>query len=365
MLLLAGVLGMMAVGGTAFYGFDLGQPNDDDPDVPLPAQTGPDDGGSDLLDSVRNDTTSDDPEGDHDANVENKVQDQSADDPGGALSQQAYQPGEIIAGAEGDDALTGTSGDDQINGYADYDLISGLGGDDTLHGDSGADTLDGGDGADVLHGEEDDDSLSGGDGADSLYGHGGQDSLAGGMGQDSLVGGEGHDTLTGGDGADALHGGLGDDTLEGGLGADTLFGGWGNDALTGVVDDPDTPSTDDMDDADFLNGGGGDDLIVAGKDDIVSGGGGADTFALGHWLTQPHQAEITDFSSDEDVLMVIYDDTVNPDPDIALESDPDDPDRQHVLLNGMGIASVAGPDMLTLGHITLVAESSLPTPTPL
>ncbi len=365
MLLLAGVLGMMAVGATAFYGFEMGQ-SDDEPDAALtnPPNTG--DGSDDLLNTIRNTPDEDDPQtapdqsgdaaetGNPETDRPDPVKAQATHDP------QGYVPGEIRSGAEADDTLAGTPGDDQINGYGGGDTVAGLDGADTLHGDSGADTLLGGAGGDLLHGEEDDDSLHGDTGDDTLFGHAGHDHLRGGAGADSLAGGEDNDSLQGGTGADALHGGLGDDTLLGGAGADTLFGGPGNDVLTGLVDNPETAATGDADAGDYLNGGAGDDLIVAGQGDTVSGGAGADTFALGHWITQPHQSEITDFSVEEDTLMVIYDDIADPDPDVALEPDPEDADRQHLLLNGMRIASIAGGDGLGLGHVTLVAASSLP-----
>lgn len=363
MLLLAGVLGMMAVGATAFFGFDFGSPEDED-DMPLSMQMGS--GQPDLLGSAApqqapiQDTPPDDTPPD-DTLPDDSPQDTDQD----PVTDQAardipFTPGEIISGDATDNALSGTDASDQINGYAGNDRVSGGAGDDQLFGDTGQDTLLGETGNDTLHGDEGDDSLSGQDGDDDLYGHAGQDTLSGGAGADSLQGGEGNDSVMGDAGDDAVHGGLDDDTLDGGLGADTLFGSWGNDALTGVVDDPDTAQTDDIDAGDFLNGGGGDDVIVIGQDDTVTGGTGADSFTLGHWITQGHQAEILDFSLAEDALMVIYDDTVDPDPLVSLDPDEDDADLQHLVLNGVRIAAISGAAGLTLDAITLFPESALP-----
>jgi len=347
MLLLASVLGMMAVGATAFFGFDFG-PSDDEDDLPLPFQ--PASGQPDLMAGLdKLDVSPDDPA------PNDPAPDQTAPD-------IPFTPGDIVSGDAADNSLTGTDASDQINGYAGDDLVAGGPGDDQLYGDLGQDTLLGEAGNDTLHGDEGDDSLSGQDGADDLYGHAGQDTLSGGAGDDTLQGGEGNDSLAGDAGDDALHGGLDDDTLDGGAGADTLFGGWGNDALTGVVDDPQTARTDDIDAGDFLNGGGGDDVIVIGQDDTVTGGTGADTFTLGHWIPQGHQAEILDFSLAEDALMVIYDDAADPDPVVTLEPDEAESDLQHLVLNGVRLAAISGAVGLTLDAIALIPESALSPP---
>lgn len=89
---------------------------------------------------------------------------------------------QILAGADGAEQLAGDAGNDQINGYAGDDAIHGGAGNDILHGATGNDALFGDDGDDTLHGED------------------GQDILSG-DGNDTLIGGHG-DVMTGGDGAD-------------------------------------------------------------------------------------------------------------------------------------------------------------------
>lgn len=342
MLLLASLVGMMAVGASAFIGFDT-ETDEEDEDVTSDVTT--DEGAAESTQLPDMFLLLPEEEGD-------------PPDAIGEPEETQETNGEIAWGDSEDDDIRGTSGSDQLNGYAGDDIVMGGDGNDHVYGDIGNDTLYGEDGDDHLHGGDDNDTLIGGDGADSLYGHNDDDSLAGGQGDDTLVGSAGNDQLDGGDGNDALHGDIGDDTLHGGLGADTLFGGWGNDVIDGTTDDPATVADDDIDTGDYLNGGGGDDLIIAGHDDIVTSGSGADTIAMSDWLTQEHQAEILDFSASEDNLMVIFDDTADPDPQVSLEQDEVDQDRQHLVFNGMRITSIANAEGLTLEHITLISESA-------
>ena len=327
MMFLVGLMGLMAVGATAIYGFD-GSSTEDDSDPSL--RIGPDD-------EHNEDAESD--------GLSNLILDEEPD--------VLPDDGTIDWGGEDDDTIEGTAGLDQLNGYEGNDEVHGLEGDDRLLGDDGDDSLYGDEGNDVLHGGSGYDILFGGDDDDELYGHDDDDTLYGEDGDDSLIGSDGDDVLHGGTGDDALHGDLGDDTLVGGEGADTLFGGWGDDVINGVPDGADDGTVD------YLNGGGGDDLIVAGKDDIVTAGEGADTIALGDWLNQDHQAEILDYSVAEDSLMVVYDDTTGDEPDMSIEEDEDDPDRQHVMMNGVRIALVESDEEVTLDQIILIGQSTL------
>jgi Ca2+-binding RTX toxin-like protein len=258
----------------------------------------------------------------------------------------------ILPGTDLAETLTGGAGDDQIGGYDGDDLVLGAGGDDDLHGDGGDDTLAGGDGKDTLHGEDGDDDLDGDADDDRLFGHMGDDTLAGGDGDDTLHGGQGRDSLAGGDGDDAVHGNDGDDSLTGGDGADTLFGSFGDDTLSGMDDD----------DTDYLNGGDGNDWLLAGGGDIVTGGAGADNIVLGDWLAGADAVDLIDFDPTEDQLVVLWDLTGDPDPQIEIRTDADNPTLSHIVLDGVEIASVNTPDGLTAADILLVERTGFPIP---
>jgi len=374
MFMIAGLLGLMAVGATAFFGFDFGPEDDQDASLWPPETVHAGGQKTDLLDSIPDEAgdeaepaSGDESEGDGAGKATEDIAAALAEEPGDATGgedlavlQPGAQPGEIAWGDEADDTLAGGEGDDQINGYGGDDLVEGGAGDDQLYGQDGQDTVLGGEGDDTLHGEAGDDALAGEGGQDALYGHGGQDTMSGGTDDDTLHGGEDDDLLMGDEGKDALHGGLDDDTLIGGLGQDTLFGGPGSDAIIGVSEGFGAPDFEDLDGRDYLNGGDDDDTILIGKDDIATGSAGADSFVLGDWITQEHQAEITDFSAAEDALMVIYDDSTDPDPELAIEPDEEDADVQHLVLNGERIAMLTGAAGLTLNDITLIPESALP-----
>lgn len=145
--------------------------------------------------------------------------------------------------------------------------VAGNNGADDLTGTSGNDYVWGGDGADTLRGGDGDDLINGGEGYDILYGGAGNDSLAGGLDQDIIYGGDGDDIGYGGSGRDQLYGDAGNDTLygngendliDGGAGKDVLYGGRGNDILIGG------------DDGDRIYGGDGDDVLIAGRADGTS-----------------------------------------------------------------------------------------------
>ena len=261
--------------------------------------------------------------------------------------------GLVLSGDGTDDTLTGTSGDDQINGYAGDDTILGGAGVDTLHGGDGGDTLWGQAGDDILHGEDGDDSLFGNSGDDTLFGHGGNDRLSGGSGNDAAQGGEGDDQVLGGAGDDALQGGLGNDTLTGGSGQDSLFGGWGNDTLYGAEE---TGDGDQLAESDFLNGGGGDDTIVTGAGDIVTAGDGADTIVLGDWNIDGDAARLMDFDSAEDQLMLVWNQAF--DPTIEILADPVTSGLSHVIVNGVEIAAVHGTAPLAEDILVVTSDQA-------
>ncbi|WP_428514391.1 calcium-binding protein [Roseovarius sp.] len=343
MLFLAGLIGMVAVGTAAMWGFeDLGTNNARD-DIGTPGDA--------------SDETSDyDSDASAYSNAQGSLLDIATDDGFESEAQDDDPEGDdygIARGTADADTLSGGEASEFLDSLDGDDRIASGDGDDVARGGDGNDTLHGGAGDDTLHGEAGNDILAGGAGSDIVMGHDGDDHLSGGAGDDSLVGGEGADTLMGDAGDDALHGYLGNDSLDGGAGADTLFGGSGDDVLTGVAPDGTAPEQDQ----DYLNGGSGDDEITLGAGDIATGGNGADSFILRDWLDADHQGQIVDFNTAEDNLVLLYDDdgTV---PDVTIEEDSDAQNLHRVLLGGEVIANVTSDAALTLAHITLIPQST-------
>lgn len=337
MFFLLGVMGAMALGASAFMGMtstdeggDTAESDDSGNAAQTDADLAADKSGTSVTDfylgaapAEANDTA---------ANDESGVTDES---PAADLAHENLPD-------DYDDSLPDTPVGAEIWGGLDDDTLVGGAGNDTLHGDAGDD---------LIYSEE---------GDNRMFGHGDDDTLIGGAGDDSLVGGAGDDVLEGGAGDDTLHGGLGDDQLRGGLGHDVIFGGWGDDTISGLELDPDADDWVDMDTMDYLNGGPGDDVIIAGAGDVVTTGEGSDTVLLGPWINAGHEAQILDFSPDEDRLMVVYDDEKGDAPKVDLVADPEDANLQHVTLDGVLIAAVNNAPGLNVGHITLIGHSQLP-----
>lgn len=314
MLMLAGLMGLMMVGASAFVGLS--------------------------------DTLSDQ---DEDALPEEEAE---------VSSQQFFDllDGEIVAGTAAGDDLDGTDWDDQIGGYSGDDVVTGGAGADVMHGMDGADQMAGQGGDDTLHGGSGDDALSGGADADALYGHMGHDQLDGGAGNDVLHGGAGADSLNGGAGNDAVHGGLGQDQLRGDAGQDTLFGGSGDDWIEGFtksLNHSDSPSVEV--DRDYLNGGAGQDVLIGGAGDVLTLGPGADQAVLGGWIgSGDDAAQIMDFEQGEDRLILVT-------PDDAAEADITiEPGEQEtrITLNGHVIATLPAAAMIQRQDILLMQESA-------
>ncbi|MEY8840163.1 calcium-binding protein [Cribrihabitans sp. XS_ASV171] len=352
MLMIAGLLGLAAVGGIVFMSDEIGGEQEDSDLAPVePEAVASDDPPADLLDFAE--ASESDPaslqmgavNGVSDTAAADEVEEftqQSAYGPVGVVSE--FDGNLVIAGGEDADNLSGAAGDDQINGYEGNDDLSGAGGNDTMRGEDGDDTVRGGAGADEIDGDAGADQLSGEDGDDRLRGHDGDDRMDGDGGNDTLEAGFGDDRLFGGSGDDALHGWHGDDSLDGGDGMDSLFGGFGNDFLIG---------SEDTNDQDFLNGGSGLDTIVAGAGDVVTGGADADTIVLGDWLAQAESAKVMDFQSGEDSLLVLWDLARTPDPEITLEEDPDRPGLFHLSVEGEHVAELRA-DAVAPGDIVLM-----------
>lgn len=325
MLWLASLLGMLAVGAVTFTDSST---DEDEAAVEGEEPLGEEQTGQDILTAPDADTS-------------------EADDT--APLRHPVFTNQIISGSENDDDLTGSAGDDQINGYGGDDMVSGQGGADDLHGDTGHDTLAGGGGDDHLHGEDGNDVLAGGDGDDALFGHNDNDTLAGGAGQDEMHGGTGDDHLSGGEGADALHGGMDNDWLDGQGGADTLFGGYGDDVISGLA-------SGDEADIDYLNGGDGADTIYAGAGDIVTAGGGLDSILLDALAAQDNAAEIMDFNTAEDSLVMVWDMADAPLPEVEVIADALNPGLNHVFLNGTEVATVYSTTPLDAEDILIIDQ---------
>jgi Ca2+-binding RTX toxin-like protein len=241
--------------------------------------------------------------------------------------------GETIDGGDGDDTLTGSEGDDSLDGN---DLMDGGTGDDAITGGPGDDTIEGGDGTDVL---------------------------VGGAGDDVISGGAQGDLLFGGEGDDLLEGEDGDDYLQGGFGADTLSGGAGNDQLDGTFAAGDSIfGPHDEDAGDSLDGGDGDDTLVIGADDVATGGEGADTFVSDSFLEIAEIAgHVSDFDPGRDVIEVMFDPELTPDPIITVENFVDG-SGANILFEGQLILRVSGAQGLDPAQIELREVETDPVP---
>jgi Ca2+-binding RTX toxin-like protein len=209
----------------------------------------------------------------------------------------------------------------------------------------------GGDIPSLLNGAALNDWLTGGSAETYLAGHGGDDLLRASTGPTHQIGGQGNDVLIGGSGIDWLEGGEGDDTLIAGAGTGTLLGGAGNDILVGTGPGS-VPS--DVAGPSFLNGGAGDDILIAGNGDYLNGGTGADTFLVAAGPLTGGAVTIVDYHSDEDQILLHFDPTRVPDPDVEIRFSAASPETAQIWLNGQMIAEVAQAPNLTVADIGLV-----------
>ncbi len=229
-----------------------------------------------------------------------------------------------------EDIVRGTSGNDTADLGDGADRYDGEEGDDTIDGGSGYDDLWGEDGNDSILGNVGMDLILGGPGSDILAGQGGDDGVFGGTGDDKIFGGDGSDVLSGGDGDDVVVGGQGNDLVSGDGGSDIVRGGDGDDIVIGgglynralapedflairslepgetLAIDNFSLSGDSNDGPDQLYGGTGNDLLIMGRGDTATGGTGTDEFVTGPWMTPDETAEILDFDSGQDILVIAY-----------------------------------------------------------
>jgi|GEM_PF-464903 len=357
MLWIAGLLGLMGIGGAALLDFGDDLPADESPASGSGDPSAPDDTPVIPADEFLDGATSGTDQGleicdfiDTDSGETGENTGLGTSDLGEPVLFDGDQvtgtdQADILIGTEIGDHITGLEGDDQLNGYAGDDSVVGGTGDDQLHGGSGDDSLIGGSGIDLLHGEYGDDNLSGDAGDDSLFGHFGADTLLGGAGDDQGHGGQGDDSLNGGAGNDALHGNDGNDSLQGGSGQDSLFGGTGNDLVWGA---------DDGTEVDYLNGGDGDDTLVAGAGDIVTSGEGADEIWAEDLSGSGEAVQLMDFDSSEDQLVVFWNPDTEAEPEITIETDSNSPNQQVIRVNGNEVLRLTGAEGLSVADIALV-----------
>ena len=266
-----------------------------------------------------------------DENIDNAV---SLD---GALNVGAGAGDDQVYGSELNDTISVGAGDDFVSGWSGDDAISGGRQNDELHGNSGEDTIRGGYGRDLIIGGDDDDLLRGGHGDDELRGDAGAGSRY--AGNDTIFGDEGNDLLFGALGADMLHGGDGNDSIDGrddGI-ADGLLG----------------PT--DSDESDEIYGDDGNDVLTLGQNDIAFGGNGSDTFQLGQWITTDNQAEIRDFDPTDDKIEVVYDQDLEDEPIVTIETSRVTDDAL-ILIDGVVVANVIGAKNLISASDVLISQ---------
>ena len=265
----------------------------------------------------------------------------------------------VLIGTDAGEFIEGDASNNRITGEGGDDTLSAGAGDDEVYGMEGNDQLKGGDGNDTMFGGNSTDIMDGGAGSDTLSGENDNDQLDGGAGNDSLHGGMGDDIATGGADRDVVKGGFGHDTLYGGQDEDTLFGGWGDDDIYGIEPETALSGTPDFDEGDFLNGGSGDDDIFAGNDDTVTSGEGADDIYLGDWIRDGHAVSVLDYNGAEDSLTIIFDDSDGAGaPQVTVAEDPSRPGTAQILLDGQIIAVVPGAPDLTADQVLLEPASA-------
>ena len=184
---------------------------------------------------------------------------------------------EGVAGAEGNDTITGSSASNTLFGGDGADDISGANGNDLLDGEIpgegfgvfAGDILDGGNGIDTVSYRSHFSGVTvniGGGANDGLPGEGDDvqstvENLIGTDDFDTLTGTAAANTISAGNGSDTVNGGDGGDTLDGDAGFDTINGEGGNDEINSRGDG--APDTD--------NCGPGGDTAIADAFDTKNG----------------------------------------------------------------------------------------------
>ena len=146
-----------------------------------------------------------------------------------------------------------------------------------------------------------------------------------GAGDDQVYGSELNDTISVGAGDDFVSGWSRDDAISGGRQNDEIYGDDGNDVLT------------------------------LGQNDIAFGGNGSDTFQLGQWITTDNQAEIRDFDPTDDKIEVVYDQDLEDEPIVTIETSRVTDDAL-ILIDGVVVANVIGAKNLISASDVLISQ---------
>lgn len=84
------------------------------------------------------------------------------------------------------------------------------------------------------------------------------------------------------------------------------------------------------------------------KDDMFSGSDMEDTLAFDGWIAEGQTAQIMDYESFDDSVVLIWDDTDpgKAEPEVTLSDDPENDAVTLILMDGIAVASVNSGDML-------------------
>ena len=251
----------------------------------------------------------------------------------------------VVATLSGSDsALYGGAGDDTVVSDASYNNLYGDEGNDridswkndnALHGGSGNDTLTASGSNNWLFGDEDADAfivsadgnhLFGGAGNDTvlvssngneLYGDEGDDILANDGEYNTLYGGDGNDSMGGPTSNNFWYGENGDDSINVRGNNNIVYGGSGDDTLTNsgtyasLYGEAGSDRLITTTDYSYINGGDGNDALGIGNNTgaisnvTAVGESGADDFFFMLKENIPISANIADFNTLEDELIII------------------------------------------------------------
>lgn len=252
---------------------------------------------------------------------------------------EEVQPIEIIATPD-QDILEGTQTADRLIGNDLGNEILGEGGNDFIEGRGGNDAINGGDGNDTILSGDGDDFVTAGQGNDRVFlGDGDDEYLA----DDDLAELAGDDFVRGGDGRDFIADALGSNELRGDLGRDTLI------AFDGLDETGNYAIEAEFNTVDTLFGGFGNDVLAGDGGDILEGFVGNDTFVVtDDEDTDLAAANIVDFSTEEDTLVILQLDGLSSSSEISLSATAE---GVNVAYEGRPVALLEGLDAADIPDI--------------